>query len=107
MEHVVEIVMPLFQRYKFRQYFPHLIEYRASTLVNNIIMYEFFCLLVPDQIRNEPLNVMQMRSNGLYTTILSPCGHSKEEFKLVMFLHFYKYRKENSEFHGKGIYLLY
>jgi hypothetical protein len=58
MEHVVEIVMPMFKKYKYKQYFPSVSEYRASMIVSNIIYFELFCLLIPEQINCDPLNIM-------------------------------------------------
>jgi hypothetical protein len=107
MEHVLDVVYPLFTRYKAREPFPHVIEYRAITLVNNIILYELFCLMLPEQIDYDPLHAMQLLGNGLFTAVIGPCGMSRECWKTVLVYHLYRYRKKTFLDHGKGVYKTY
>jgi len=107
LRHVLDVVMPLFSRFKLKDNFPMVLEYRASTLVNNMIIFELFCVLLPEQIHYDPLHLMQLFGNGLFTTIISPCGTARDEWKAIMLLHFYKYRKTSFHHHAKGVYMIY
>jgi hypothetical protein len=63
MKYIVELIMPMFKKYKYQgyvhdDYFPIVKEYRLSLMVSNLILFELFCLLLPEKIIVDPLNIL-------------------------------------------------
>jgi len=81
MAYVNKVLEDQFKKYSLMTHMPMLVSYRLGMLVRNIVFYELFCLLAPEEINFDLFSMIRLRGCGLYSAYFSPCGTNKNYFR--------------------------
>lgn len=99
--HILDLLRYFFSR--FKNMIPNLIEYRLSMLARNLIAFEVFELISPEDIQVDVYDLMLLRGNGLYTAYFSPCGLNQITEKYIRNYHCAHDRTHKKQYHSSQI----
>jgi hypothetical protein len=72
-------------------------------LARNLIAYEIFSLIAPEDIQFDLFDLMLMRNNGIFTAYFSPCGLNQITEKYIRNYHCAHTKTHKKQYHSSEI----